>query len=162
VNRFRIHNGDFTEILVGARSQRLGKWSIPDFRLRYRVGDRHYETSYGQGMKVRVVPRPEFAHSSASFASFQTEAHNIRCAFVRATKAVRCDLRSGPCYELKIVGRSSVCAAGTPPTRSGRVLQAGASWLYHGFRCYAGHANIRCRNQRFEGFFLSERRSHRT
>jgi hypothetical protein len=162
VDGFRIPDGTETQILVGARSQQLGTWSIPAFRLRYRAGDRGYETTYREGMKLQVVRGLGFARRSASFASFETAAHNIGCAYTSATGVLRCELRSGPCYEMTIAGPPRDCAGGEPHNASDRVLKARGSWLYHGFRCYAGHANVRCRNQVFEGFFLSDRRSHRT
>jgi len=162
VNGFRVGTGEHALILVGARSQTVGRWWIPDFRLHYRIGDRRYETSYAQGMKVRVVRRLGYAESSASFSSFVTQARNIGCAFLGATRALRCELRSGPCYELRITGRPSACADDLAPDRSARALKPRETWLYRGFRCYAGRASIRCRNQVFEGFFLSERRSHHT
>jgi len=162
VNGFRVRAGERAMILVGARSQSLGRWPLLQFRLRYHVGDDRYETKYGQGMKLRVVPRLSFAESSASFSSFQTAAHNIDCAYRPATRFLRCDLRSGPCYEVGITGQPRACAGKAVQNQAAAVLKPRDSWLYHGFRCYAGRASIRCRNQVFEGFFLSERRSHRT
>lgn len=163
VRGFRVPRGGRALILAGARSQRLGRWSIPAFRLRYHVGSRRYETSYSQGLTLRVVPQPAWAHSSASFSSFQTEARNIGCAYLRSTKFLRCAIRTGPCYEMKLVGPPrSACARKAVLDPSARVGKARESWLYHGFRCYVGRASVRCRNQVFEGFFLSERKSHGT
>lgn len=173
VKGFRIARGAAeTEILVGARSQHLGRWFIPAFRLRYSVGASHYETSYSQGIRVRVVRRLRGAESSASFPSFQTEAHNIGCAYTRSTGLLRCEIRTGlkeGCpgssssgFEMMVTGPARPFCGGQAPERSARVLNARASWLYHGFRCYAGHSSIRCRNQVFKGFFLSPSRSRST
>jgi hypothetical protein len=162
VRGFRIPSGAYGAILVGARSQELGQWSIPSFRVRYLVADRQYEATFRQGMDLQVVRALPWAESSASFSSFQTEAHNIGCAFLSSTKFLRCKLRTGRCYEMKIVGPTRSACAGAALPRSARVVKAADSWLYRGFRCYVGRASVRCRNQVFEGFFLSERRSHST
>lgn len=45
VRGFRIPSGAYGAVLVGARSQELGRWTIPAFRVRYRVGDGHFETT---------------------------------------------------------------------------------------------------------------------
>lgn len=131
-----------------------------------------------QGLGLRVVRDLPWPESSASFPAFQTEAHNIECYFIRSTESLRCDIRTGlkppprkaaGCtrrmtgYEMKVVGHpQAVCAPEAVLLPILRVLKARTSWLFHGFRCYAGHSSIRCRNQVFEGFFLSKRRSHST
>ena len=148
-------------ILVGVRANHPGRWSVLDFRLRYRMGDHSYEASYGQGLKIRVVPTMRGAQSSAAFSSFRTETGNVVCAYLEDARLLRCYRRSGPCYETSVGGRPQRCSR-TPPPAAAHVVRARDSWLYHGFRCYAGHSSVRCRNQVFEGFFLSSTRSHHT
>jgi hypothetical protein len=161
VNGFRVPEGEAALILVGARAQRTGRWSLLDFRLRYRIGGHHYATSYGQGMKLRVVRKMRGAKSSASFSSFRTETGNIACAYAATTRFLACNLRSGRCYEMALAGSARRCSDTAAHLRSAHVLKARETWLYHGYRCHAGHASVHCRNQNFKGFFLSARRSHR-
>jgi hypothetical protein len=163
VQGFRVATGGRALILVGARSQELGRWSIPSFRVAYRVGDRNFETAYSQGMGLRVVRDLPWAESSASFSAFRTEAGNIGCAYLHSTRFLRCAIRTGPCYEMKVVGPPRAdCAEESVLDPPARVVKARDSWLYDGFRCYVGRASVRCRNQVFEGFFLSGRKSHST
>jgi hypothetical protein len=163
VKGFHVPSGARAQILIGARSHELGRWSVHAFRVRYHVGDRHFDATYEQGMGLHVVRDLPWADSSASFSSFQTESDNIGCAYLRSSKYLRCATRTGSCYEMKVVGPPrSACAGKAVLEPSAQVVKARDSWLYHGFRCYVGRASVRCRNQVFEGFFLSGRRSHST
>jgi hypothetical protein len=133
---------------------------MPAFRLRYRVGDRHFETTYRQGMGLRLERDLPWLESSASFSSFQTAAGNIGCTYSKSTKLLRCAIRTGRCYEMKVAAPPKYdCAPEAVADPAARVVKARDSWLYHGFRCYVGRTSVRCRNQVFERFFLSGRKS---
>jgi hypothetical protein len=166
VNGFRVRRGADTEILVGARSQHPGSWSIEAFSLVYRVGDRRYQTTYAQGMTVRVVRGFGFGAGS----------RDIACEVDEVAQHVQCDISAA---ELKPLppGCESGRAGGYSLGRSGAtqlycgqplllppetILGPGKSWRNDGLTCMTrASGQLRCRNRSGHGFFLSRKHSYR-
>jgi hypothetical protein len=172
VGGFRFGNGRSVEILVGALAGSPGHWVIPDFRLRYSVGGRHYAATYAQGMNLRVRP------ASTKFVFFRTPSRNIGCAWSTLDLTLRCDIRTGVkpppakpkgCendwtfgYEMSPAGRARVVCAGDTVLSSGaRVIGYGGTWRGGPHTCKSRRSGLRCRNRTGRGFFLSRRHSYR-
>jgi hypothetical protein len=161
VKGFRVPGHGVAELLVGARSQRIGRWTIPAFRLHYRVGDRRYKTTYYQGMEPRVVRRLKSAEASAAFSSFRTEDGTIGCAYSRASRRLSCTRGGMFCLGFVMTATGSPREACTLDLKPVHVLNARQTWLYRGFRCYVGHSSVRCRNQIFKGFVVNQKGARR-
>jgi uncharacterized protein DUF6636 len=172
VDGFRVPVGATAQILVGALTTRPGHWVIPEFRLRYRVGDTHYERRYAQGMQLKARP------ASTKFVFFQTPSHNIGCVYETVNLHLRCDILSGlkpppsrppGCqndwtfgYQMDPAGHArKVCAGDTVFSPSARVIRYGTTWRGGPFTCKSRRSGLRCRNRVGHGFFLSRQHAYR-
>jgi len=54
IKGFRVSPGKESFILVGASASHPGRWFVPGFKLRYKVGWRTYATVLKQGLILRV------------------------------------------------------------------------------------------------------------
>ena len=172
VDGFRVPAGATAQILVGAKTTRPGHWVVPAFRLRYKIGDTHYERTYAEGMKLKVRP------ASTKFQFFQTPSHNIGCVYETVHLHLRCDILSGlkpppskppGCqndwtfgYQMDPAGRAQkVCAGDTVLSPGARVIRYGTTWRGGPFACKSRRSGLRCRNRTGYGFFLSHQHSYR-
>jgi len=160
---FRYRAGARAEILVGARSIRPGRWSVPAFRLRYSVGGSHYSAVYAQGVAI---------HSDPTFA-FQTPRRDVVCEADERERSLQCQLSAGAiephpatCYGEKLVGywlehagRAGIMCGRRDLIRPRTVLRS--ALRRSGFACTLRAAGVRCSNRSGHGFFVSNRRSYR-
>jgi len=172
VDGFHVPAGATAQILVGAKTTRPGHWVVPEFRLRYKVGDRHYERTYAEGMELKVRP------ASTKYELFQTPSHNVGCVYDTLNLHLRCDIRSGlkpaphkpsGCqndwtfgYQMDPAGRAhKVCAGDTVLSVNARVVRYGTTWRGGPFTCKSSGSGLRCKNRIGHGFFLSRQHSYR-
>jgi hypothetical protein len=169
VGGFVYRDGEYAaQILVGIRSSTPRTWTIPAFRLRYRIGGHRYAAVYFEGTHGRVVRGSGFSAGT----------RDIGCEHDYVAQTLRCDISAA---ELKPPPRLSGCNSGIPggyvllpsgttkfycretlmlPSQT--ILPVGTNWRQDRFSCrVVALGRLRCRNADGHGFFLSRQHSYR-